>query len=61
MPGFFYAIGSCLPATYFIELMRAIVLRGASLTEFWLNIVVLAAMGLGLFTLCALRFKNKIA
>lgn len=61
MPGIFYAIGACLPATYFIDLMRAIILRGASLVEFWFNIAMLAAMGLGLFALCALRFKNKIA
>ena len=31
MPGIFYAIGSLLPTTYFIELMRAIILRGATL------------------------------
>src|SRR3954469_3443224 len=60
MPMVFYAIGACLPATYFIELMRAIVLRGASLEEFWFNIVILAAMGIALFTLCAVQFKRKI-
>jgi ABC-2 type transport system permease protein len=61
MPAFFYAIGSVLPATYYIELERAIILRGASISEFGLNILLLAAMGLGLFSLCALRFKQKIA
>ncbi len=29
MPWIFYAIGAVLPTTYFIELMRAIILRGA--------------------------------
>jgi ABC-2 type transport system permease protein len=61
MPWIFYAIGSVLPATYYIELERAIVLRGASLGDFGFNIVVLAGMGLALFSLCALRFKQKIA
>ena len=61
MPWIFYAIGSFLPATYYIELERAIVLRGADLQDFGLNVVVLAAMGLFLFTLCAARFKQKIA
>src|SRR5437763_739737 len=61
MPGIFYFIGSLLPATYYIELKRAIVLRGAGLADFGLNIVVLGAMGLFLFTWCALRFKQKIA
>src|SRR5262249_55978018 len=61
MPKIFCMIGSCLPATYFIELMRAIVLRGASLGEFWMHLMILAGMGAALFTLCALRFKGKIA
>jgi ABC-2 type transport system permease protein len=61
MPWIFYAIGSCLPTTYFIELMRAIILRGASLMDFWQHLAVLSAMGLGLFTICALRFKSRIA
>src|SRR6478609_5238307 len=53
MPAIFYAIGSVLPATYYIELERAIVLRGADLHDFGLNVAVLAFMGLALFTLCA--------
>ena len=61
MPWIFYAIGSCLPATYFIELMRAIILRGASLAEFWQNIVILAGMGAVLFSLCAIQFKRRIS
>ena len=61
MPWIFYAIGSALPTTYFIELMRAIILRGASLGEFWRHLAILSAMALGLFFVCALRFKRKIA
>jgi ABC-2 type transport system permease protein len=61
MPWIFQAIGSCLPTTYFIQLMRAIILRGASLQEFWSHLAVLLAMGVGLFTLCALRFKQTMA
>jgi ABC-2 type transport system permease protein len=60
MPWIFYAVGAVLPATYFIELMRAIILRGAGFLEFWRNLLVLAVMGAALFSLCALRFKRKI-
>ena len=60
MPWIFYAISTVLPLTYFIELMRGIVLRGAGLTEFWRHLVVLAVMGAVLFSLCALRFKRKV-
>jgi ABC-2 type transport system permease protein len=61
MPWIFYALGSVLPATYYIELERALVLRGASLADFGLNMVILAGMGLALFSLCALRFKQRVA
>ena len=61
MPWLFYAISTVLPATYFIELMRAIVLRGAGLVEFWRHLAILAGIGAVLFTLCALRFQRKIA
>jgi ABC-2 type transport system permease protein len=60
MPWIFYAVGAVLPATYFIELMRAIILRGAGFLEFWRNLLVLAVMGAVLFSMCALRFKRKI-
>jgi ABC-2 type transport system permease protein len=61
MPWIFHFLGSLLPTTYFIELSRAIILRGASLQEFGSHLITLAAMGLGIFFLCVLRFKQKIA
>jgi ABC-2 type transport system permease protein len=60
MPWIFYAFSTLLPATYFIELMRAIILRGAGFLEFWRHLLILAVMGGVLFSLCALRFKRKI-
>ena len=61
MPWIFQAISTVLPATYFIELNRSIVLRGATFMEFWPNLLILAGMAVGLFMLCALRFRQKIA
>src|SRR5438094_3956544 len=61
MPWIFYALGALLPTTYFIALMRAVILRGASLADFWQHLLILTAMGFALFSLCALRFKKKIA
>lgn len=60
MPLIFQALGAVLPATYFIELMRAIILRGATLADFWSHLVILAAMAIALFALCALRFRKRI-
>ena len=61
MPWIFQALGAGLPTTYFIELARAIILRGASLAEFWRHLAVLGGMGVGLFALSALRFRQKIS
>lgn len=60
MPKFFQVIGACLPTTYFIDLSRAIVLRGAELHEFQNHLWILAGMGGGLFLLCALRFRQRV-
>jgi ABC-2 type transport system permease protein len=61
MPDIFYAISTVIPATYYIELERAIILRGASLSDFWFHLVMLAGMGVALFSLCVLRFRSKMA
>jgi ABC-type multidrug transport system permease subunit len=60
MPGIFYAIGSLLPTTYFIALMRAIILRGATFLEYWPSLAILSIMAVLLFCVCALRFRKKI-
>jgi drug efflux transport system permease protein len=60
MPWIFYALGSLLPATYFISLMRAIILRGAHFFEYWPHLIILIIMSIALFVLCALRFRKKI-
>jgi ABC-2 type transport system permease protein len=61
MPRIFQWLSTLIPATYFIELMRAIMLRGANFDDYWRHYAILAAMGGVLFSLCALRFKQKIA
>jgi ABC-2 type transport system permease protein len=60
MPWIFYAIGALLPTTYFIDLMRAIILRGANLFEYWQALAILSVMAVLLFCVCSLRFRKKI-
>jgi ABC-2 type transport system permease protein len=60
MPWIFYAIGAVLPTTYFIDLMRAIILRGANLFEYWPSLAIMSAMAVLLFCVCSLRFRKKI-
>src|SRR5438309_8961870 len=60
MPWIFYALGALMPATYFISLMRAIILRGAHFFEYWPYLVILIVMSILLFVFCALMFRKKI-
>jgi ABC-2 type transport system permease protein len=60
MPWIFYAIGAVLPTTYFIDLMRAIILRGATFFEYWHALAIMSVMAVLLFCVCALRFRKKI-
>ena len=50
-----------LPYDVFHSLMRAIILRGANFFEYWPNLLVLIVMSNVLFSLCALRFRKKLA
>jgi len=61
MPWIFNFISTLLPSTYYIALLRGIVLRGATFADFSTEIEILAAMGLTLFVLCALRYRRNLA
>lgn len=60
MPWIFYGFGALLPSTYYIELIRGIVLRGAPLADLTGHLVILAGMGVFLFIACALRFRRSL-
>lgn len=61
MPALMRALGYIVPATHFIEIIRAIVLRGATLFDLWEQVIVLSVMGVVLLVLSALRFRKKVA
>src|SRR6476469_7914719 len=60
MPAIFYALGAVLPTTYFISLIRAIILRGANFFEYWQSLAIMTGMAAFLFCVCALRFRKNI-
>jgi ABC-2 type transport system permease protein len=60
MPKFFYALSFFVPATYFINITRGIILRGAGLVHLWLDALALFAMGTVLLVIAARRFHNKV-
>ncbi len=60
MPLFFYGLSFILPLTYFLEILRGIVLRGADLGNLIRFILPLAVMALGLFSLSVIKFRKRL-
>jgi ABC-2 type transport system permease protein len=61
MPLIFRWISNVIPAKYFIEVIRGIVLRGASLAELWQPTGLLALYTLAIIALAVARFKKTTA
>jgi ABC-2 type transport system permease protein len=60
MPKFFYILSYFVPAAYFINITRGIILRGAGWVHLWSDAVVLFLMGSLLLVIAARRFHNKV-
>jgi ABC-2 type transport system permease protein len=58
MPPIFQAISRIIPARYFIEVVRGIVLRGAGVAELWVPISWLAFYTVAIIGLAVLRFRK---
>jgi ABC-2 type transport system permease protein len=60
MPKFFYVLSYFVPASYFINITRGIILRGAGWVHLWTDALALFAMGTILLVIAARRFHNKV-
>ena len=60
MPWFFHTLSYFVPATYFIDITRGIILRGASFQHLWTDAAALFVMGTLLLIVAARRFSNKV-
>ena len=60
MPTFFYVISYFVPASYYINITRGIILRGAGITHLWMDALALFAMGSILLVVAARKFQNKV-
>jgi ABC-2 type transport system permease protein len=61
MPPFFQGVSRLIPATYYIRILRGIILRGAGIEDLWGNAAVLAAMGCAAILVAALLFVKQKA
>jgi ABC-2 type transport system permease protein len=60
MPKFFFVLSYFVPATYFINITRGIILRGAGWAHLWSDALALFLMGTLLLIIAARRFHNKV-
>ncbi len=58
MPPIFQAISRLIPARYFIEVVRGIVLRGAGLAELWVPVAWLAFYTVAIIGAAVFRFRK---
>ena len=61
MPGPIYVITFAIPVTYFIEILRGIVLRGADFVDLLPPVLCLAACCLVILSLSVFRFRKQLA
>ena len=59
MPPFFQGISRLIPATYYIQILRGIILRGAGISELWVSAAVLTVMGCASTLLAAKLFVKQ--
>ncbi len=61
MPPFFYALGYLVPATYFLQILRGIILKGIGLNYLWPQVLSLLAFGLIVNLVSILRFHKRLS
>jgi len=60
MPAVIQWIGYAIPLTYFLIIVRGIILKGVGLAELAIQIIPLAALGLAFFAISVARFRKRL-
>ncbi len=60
MPEAAQYLASIIPLTYYLRVVRGIVLKGVGLDHLWSNVLPLIAFGAVIFTLAVLRFRKSL-
>jgi len=60
MPGPLYAASHLLPVTYYVEILRGVIIRGAGFADLWQAILVLWLMAATLVLVAANRFHKSL-
>ena len=60
MPWPIYAISCAIPVTYYVQILRGVILRGAGIAALWPQTLILAGFAVVLVVFSALRFQKRI-
>jgi len=60
MPPVVQAVGSMIPATYFVRIARGIVTKGVGITFLWRDVVVLVIYGVVILAIASSTFKKRL-
>jgi len=58
MPWIMQVVGYAIPLTYFLEILRGIILRGAGLAQLWPSVTAMLGLGLFLIVVASVRFAR---
>ena len=60
MPPVLHLLSYFVPLTYFLTIVRGIIIKGVGLEYLWTQILLLTVLGLAIFTTAVLRFRKRI-
>ena len=60
MPTFFYHLGNLLPITFYLEILRGIILKGIGINFLWPQVMALTVYILVALTISVIKFQKKI-
>lgn len=61
MPGVLYLLTFALPVTYYMQILRGIVVRGAGFTDMWQYVAALVILDVILIAISTVRFRKTLA
>lgn len=61
MPKPIYYLSYTIPLTYYVTIIRGIILKGSGFLELWKQILPLLGMSIGVMTLSVLKFRKRLS
>ena len=60
MPALIYYLSYLIPLTYFLQIIRGIILKGSAIVDLWPQVIPLAVFGVLVFAVSAKRFRKTL-